>query len=173
MQNMNTVSPWEVEHALSTPQLHPSKKLKAYQNSGILLDEGEESFDKNESSNSSAGHLNSSSSDQSRSSASLQGARLDQNAISYKVITDPVENVAKLESSAILTLANNGDSSFERLSVSPCGLELVGLQRNHSSNKGVVAATCALNGNMEMEERVCTLGLCVFAVGFKCWGFGI
>ncbi|CAA3012551.1 Hypothetical predicted protein [Olea europaea subsp. europaea] len=119
MQNTNTVSPWEVEHALSTSQLHPSKKPKAQQNSGILLDEEEESFDKNESSNSSAGHLNSSSSDQSHSSASLQGARLDQNAISHKVLTDPIENVVKLESSTILTLANNGDSSSEMLLVSP------------------------------------------------------
>ncbi|CAA3003329.1 Hypothetical predicted protein, partial [Olea europaea subsp. europaea] len=70
------------------------------------------------------------------------GARLDQNAISHKVLTDPVENVTKLESSTVSTLANNGDSSSEKLSVSPCGQnsvpELVGLQRNHSSTKVVV-----------------------------------
>ncbi|CAA2999685.1 Hypothetical predicted protein [Olea europaea subsp. europaea] len=119
---------------------HMLQKPKAQQNSGILLDEEEESFDRNESSNSSAGHLNSSSSDQSHSSASLQGAKLDQNAISHKVLTNPIENVMKLESSTISTLANNGDSSSE---------------------------------SVDVVGRVCTLGLCVFAVGFKCWGFGI
>ncbi|CAI9764062.1 unnamed protein product [Fraxinus pennsylvanica] len=140
MQNMNTVSPWEVEHVLSTPQLHPSKKLKSQQNSGILLDEEEEIFHMNESCNSSAGHMNLSSSDKSHSSASLQGARLDQNASSHKVLTDPVENVVELEPSTVSTLANNGNLSSEKLSliVQNSIRELVGLQGNHSSTKVVV-----------------------------------
>ncbi|CAA2999686.1 auxin response factor 17 [Olea europaea subsp. europaea] len=73
-------------------------------------------------------------------SASFQGARLDQNDSSDKVFIDPVENVLESEPILVSRLANNGNSISENLS--PSGQnsvhELVEQQGYHSSTMVVV-----------------------------------
>ncbi|KAL2467663.1 Auxin response factor 17 [Forsythia ovata] len=160
MQNMNRVSPWEVEYDMPNPQLRPSKKLKVQQNSGTYICDSRSRL-KTKSSNSPVGHLDLSSSNQSRFPASIQGARLDQNDSYHQVFIDPVKIVVQLEPRTVSTAVNNGNSHSENLSpgsqnsVHFCfGTELVGQQGYNSSKKDVVKSFQLFGSTIQMADPV-------------------
>ncbi|KAL2503506.1 Auxin response factor 17 [Abeliophyllum distichum] len=153
MQNMNRVSPWEVEYDMPNPQLRPSKKLKVKQNSRTYIWESRCGV-KTKSSNSPVGHLDLSSSNQSRFPVSIQGARLDQNDSYHQIFIDPVKRNAS-------TAVNNGNSRSENLSSGSqnslhfcSGTELVGQQGYNSSTKDVVKLFQLFGKTIQMADPV-------------------
>lgn len=87
LQNVKTVSPWQVEYVLPAPQIHsafpPLKKFKVRQTPGKLPDgEGELFIPTTESTDLMIGHLNSSMFSYNSFPAGMQGARLDQFCVS-------------------------------------------------------------------------------------------
>ncbi|CAI9754336.1 unnamed protein product [Fraxinus pennsylvanica] len=153
LQNVKTVSPWQVELVLPTPQFHsalpPLKKFKVQQASGKLPDgEGELFSPTTESTDLMIGQLNSSTFSYNSYPAGMQGARLDQFCAStlsnshsdnsHQMSTNFMKNGTQPELK-ISTELNIGSSRVDNLSpdsqssVNLSSTELVGKQGSVSS----------------------------------------